>query len=368
MKRTLTWGGLAGAWTLAVFLGACGGNGEGYPGDGTDGRPRADWKPAEWPQLEEPDVTLPGGVVSDILGKMPPGISVADALVRPGETAEVRITLGRGFGSTTVKAYPDRHVTVLELLGDQRRSVLEAETDADGRVVLERMFEQPGNYFFLATVDGKIDGREVRDAFFGVYVRESTTPLAICDLDKTLVKSGFAKVMLGMAEPFAHAPEVVHRLVTERGLTVLYLTHRPDFFGPSSKYWLRSHGFPPGPLVTSDLGGLLAGSGEFKARRIADLKAVFPNVRLAVGDKYSDVAAYRENEIRSILLPDIDWDEDDAEHWQKHWIGLEGLPGETTVCRDWFEIEKAVFGDRSFPPSRLLSEVRNRLQRAGDDD
>ena len=326
-------------------------------------------QPANWPEkIPEESSTLGTGMISTIVGKMPPALVLGDALIHPGETAHVGITLGRGFGSTTIKNYPGRTVVITDAAG---MTVHEGRTDDDGGIVFERKFDKVGTHFFRAAVDGKVEDTDVRPALFGVYVRQKSTPVVVCDLDKTLVQSGFLKVLIGVAKPFPHAAEVMHRVVNEKKITVLYLTHRNDFFDSMSKYWLREHGFPPGPLFTSDVAGLLEGSGKFKTSELARVKERFPNIRLAIGDKISDSNAYVANKVPSILIPDVDWEKDKADYWQERVAEMRTVNANVTVCRGWFEIEEAIFDGKSFPPGRLidrLKEMADFMTRTGDDD
>jgi len=323
--------------------------------------PLADWPPA----APGEDASRSDSVIGDILGKMPPTLLVGDALIYPGDTASIVLKLGRGFGSTSIKTYGGYTVVITDAEG---KEVKRERTDQNGQIPFERKFEQAGNYFFRAGVDGKVEETDVRPALFCVYVRAKESPMVICDMDKTLVQSGFLRVVTGGAQPFDHAAEVVGRLVKEKRLTVLYLTHRPDFFEASSKQWLRLNRFPPGPLYTGDIGGLLAGSGAFKSGELGRIKQRFANLKLGIGDKYSDTAAYVANDIRPVLIPDIKWDKEKADYWQEQLRELEGLKSDVTVCRNWFEIEEALFGEKEFPPKRLIGPVKDMikaLQRGG---
>lgn len=317
----------------------------------------------DWPEmLPEERTVLSTGIVSYALDKAPPTLILGDVLIQPGETASLIVTLGRGFGSTAIKTYPGEEVVFTDARGDEVRR---GRTDRDGRVVFEQTVTKPGNYFFRAAVNDKVDGATVRPALFCVYVRPADTPMVICDLDKTLVKSGFAEALIGIAQPFDHAADVVERLVDERKLTVVYLTHRHDFLEAASKQWLRQSGFPPGPLFDSSLGGLISGSEKFKTAELARIKKRFPKLELAVGDKPGDSNAYVANGVRSILLPDIEWDKDKPKYWREKLRDMETVSDEVTVCRDWFEIEEAIFDGKPFAPKRILDRVREMARMFG---
>jgi hypothetical protein len=120
--------------------------------------------------------------------------------------------------------------------------------------------------------------------------------------------------------------------------------------------------------VTSTLQGLLTGSGEFKTAALARLLERFPNVRLAIGDKFSDVNAYVRNGIPAVLIPDIQWDEDEQEYWREQAEQMRQVDAQVEVCKNWFEIEEAIFDARDYPPSRLMDQIREMLRQAPIDD
>ena len=136
-----------------------------------------------------------------------------------------------------------------------------------------------------------------------IACRKADTPIVVVDLDKTVVASGFEAVLLGKPRPMAHSQQVLDRMAKDR--TIVYLTHRPEFFGPKSKRWLRANGFPRGPMLLSSAGGFLSGSGKYKTDRIADLRKTFKNVQLGIGDKISDARAYLDNGMAAVVILEI---------------------------------------------------------------
>lgn len=318
---------------------------------------------ADWPEIpndRDPGL-LEGGIIGDVLGRMPPAIGAADGLLQPGETAEIVITLARGLGSVRYKGYEGETIIVRDAHSNE--IVHTGRTDEDGRLTFRRQFPEPGNYFFEARAEDEVEGVEVKPALFGIYVRPADAPLVIADMDLTLVESGFTRVLVGMADPYDNAANVMRRLVRERDWTPIYLTQRPDYLEPLSKNWLRRNGFPPGPVVPTNLRTLIQGSGRFKTDALRSLMQRYPNVELAVGDKYSDAAAYSANGVSSILIPPIDWDEDDDDYWQDQIRQLQQLDQQVQVVQDWHEIERAIFGNQRFPPEHMLDMMRRQLRR-----
>lgn len=318
----------------------------------------------QWPKpVGDEDSALSTGIVGKVIDRMPPSLVLQDVMIQPGETAEVSIKLGRGVGSTTINTYPGRRVIVTD---GQGAEVLSAKTDQDGRVRFRRKFAEAGNYFYRATVEGQVEEKDVRPSFFGVYVRDKDVPIVICDMDKTLVKSGFGYVLAGLASPFDGAKEVLHSLVADRGMTVVYLTHRPDFLDSESRAWLRRYDFPPGPLVGSTLSGLLSGSEKFKTGAIAELKKRYAKLKLAIGDKIADANAYVANQVPSILLPDIEWDKTKAKYWREKLTEIQTVDPGVTVCRDWSEISQATLKDVKYPLGRMVEMIREAARKYED--
>ncbi len=337
-------------------------------GTESESKPRTEQESitGDWPPIEQQeDSLLSTGIIGQVLGKAPPTLNVTDSLIQPGQTARIVIKLGRGFGRTTVKSYSAVKVSITDAGGNE---VFSERTDQSGQVTFEREFRKAGNYFFRAGVEKKIDDKTVTPVLFCVYVRPKDSAVVICDLDRTLVQSGFERVLAGLAKPFDHAGDVLWRLVDERKMCVIYLTHRPDFFDASSRMWLRKNKFPPGPLFTSDLKGLIGGSGSFKTGEISRLKQKFPNLRLAIGDKYSDIAAYVENKVPSMLIPHIKWSKDKRKYWQELLRNMKGIRSDVPVCRNWFEIEEAIFKKAKFPPSRMIDKIKEMVRTTIPDD
>jgi hypothetical protein len=145
---------------------------------------------------------------------------------------------------------------------------------------------------------------------------------------------------------------------------VVYLTHRPDYFGPRSKAWLRKHEFPTGPLLLSDIGEFFGGSGAFKTEQIRNLRERFEKVELGVGDKVSDAQSYHENGLRTYLILDVP-PAPTAEQLRALAEGLNALSQDVQVVRTWAQIERGVFEGAVFDrqaAQRMLIERAESLE------
>lgn len=367
MHTTKIRGAVVLAAVLALPLVSCGKTADDAPGTLANKSPSpvtVEASSAEWPAMTEDESSiLSAGILGKVLGKFPAALLARDALIQPGETARVEILLGRGFGSAAIETYAEQRIIVSDVKG---QAVFSETTDRDGKVFFERAYESAGNYYYRVTCPGKVGDKDVASVLFGVYVRDKDAPIVICDMDKTLVKSSFARVLAGVAEAFDHAAKVVDRLVAERKMTVVYLTHRPDFLDTESRNWLRKQKFPPGPLLDSTLRGLFSGSEKFKTSEIAKLKKRYPQIRLAIGDKISDSNAYVRNGVRSVLLPDIEWDKAKGKYWREKLSDMASVGDEVTVCNNWYEIEDAIFKDKPFPPARVRKRIQAMVRTSRD--
>jgi len=303
--------------------------------------------------------------VRDELGRV---LLAHDVLARPGEAITLRASLRGGFRLEGVQG-----VRIQFHL--QERRLGEGTSGGDGDVEVRWTAPaEPGDYAVRVRVkpadqpDDEDD--HVAPARLLVAVRKPEAPLAIVDLDKTLVASGFQWVLLGggRAEPMDGSRLVLSRLA--RTHTIVYLTHRPDFLGPTSKNWLDGHGYPLGPVLTSTLGGLMDGSGAYKTRRLADLARNFKNLKVGIGDKVSDAQAYAAHGLTSILILHVDWSEDDPEDYEDLAAELAGLPESVHVVTNWSAVAEVLFdgADRPAGPMiRRLRRVAADLRRRGKD-
>ena len=309
-----------------------------------------------------------GDILRSVRDRMGRVLLARDLLVAPGEEVTLHASLRDGFRLDGVEGVR------IQFHLDERR-IDERVSDGDGNV--QTRWTAPaeaGDYAIRVRVKGDDqpadEDRQVAPARLLVAVRKPETAIAVVDLDKTLVASGFATVLLGgaSAEPMAGSQAVLVRLAKTH--TVVYLTHRPDFLGPTSKNWLDTHGYPVGPVLTSTLGGLLEGSGTFKTERLNALKKTFPNLKVGVGDKISDAQAYATLGMTSILIPDVDWSDDDPEDFEKVAAELAALPDTVHVVTNWTEVSAILFDGASHPKGPMLERLRGvarDLRRRGKD-
>jgi hypothetical protein len=280
---------------------------------------------------------------------------VSDALTVPGREVDLRARLLVG---DLLEAKPGYVIRFHEPGGELYRV---AETDADGVALAAYAPEAPGDYVFrieVAPAGLDTPPPEPRDLL--VACRERRTRMVIVDMDKTVVASGFDTVLVGDPEPMPNSADLLKELAQDH--TIVYLTHRPEYFGPKSKAWLREQGYPRGPVILSSVSGFISGSGTFKTRQIAGMKELFPRIEIGIGDKLSDARAYYDNGLESFLILPIPED-GDAEEYEALAIEVSELPSEIHVVFDWREIEQTLKEGRAFPPSRMVQHLEELAQR-----
>jgi len=277
-------------------------------------------------------------------------LSGYDVLALPNEQVDVRVSM---LGGNYLQGQPGRTVRFFQGGQPYRTAV----TGQDGVAAVPFQPAAAGDYSLKAEVEPLADGSALEPVEILVACRTADAPMVVVDLDKTLVASGFHVVMVGDPKPMDRSPEVMQRLAQR--YTVVYLTHRPEHFGPKSRSWLRSHEYPQGPLLVSTTGEFIKGSQAFKTAAIERLRERFKALQVGIGDKIGDALAYHANGLRAFLIPPIPDDAkgDSLRQWAAE---LDQLPDEVQVVRNWNEIEQGVFGSARFPRSAMQAELRRR--------
>jgi len=233
-----------------------------------------------------------------------------------------------------------------------------AETDKDGLARASFAPAAPGDYLFSAALSPTgFPSTPPPPTDVLVACRKADAPLMVVDLDKTLVESGFDQVLIGSPRPMPDSPPVMNRLAQR--YTVVYLTHRPDYFGPKSKAWLWSQNYPRGPVLLSDVRAFIQGSAAYKTAAIEQLRKRFARIEIGIGDKVSDAAAYHANGVKAFLIVQVGAAAS-AAALRAQAKSLDELPDGVQVVKGWDEIEKAVFQSAVFPRQRIQQELAQR--------
>lgn len=277
-----------------------------------------------------------------------------DSIVPPGKPADIVVRLQKG-------PYLNDEEGVLVRFELDGQFVALSRTDDEGYARATFTPSKPGDYIIRAqTVGGDLEKPGPAPAQVLVACRKPDTPIAVVDIDQTLVASSFDKVLTGEPKAMPGSKEFLDELAKDH--TLLYLTLRLDYFGPKTKRWLEEQSYPAGPLWVSRFHGLFQGNRDYRRERIRDLRRDFVHVKLGLGDKISDAVAYMANEMTAAIFiqPDRIDEADDARELAS---GLELLPRRTIVVSGFEKLRKALEGDSSFTPDRMARQLRARARK-----
>jgi len=277
-----------------------------------------------------------------------------DCLAVPGREVEVKVRLLSGSLLRDRTDVPVRFKQAGRPLGEIR-------TDGEGFATVPFTPPAPGDYVVSAEVppEGLKTGPPAPTEVL-VACRAPAVPIVIVDLDKTLVASGFKTVLVGDPPPMPHSTEVMRRLA--RDFTVVYLSHRLDYFGPKSKAWLRRHVYPRGPVLLAGVRDFFKGSGEFKTEVLEQLRRLFKGRMIGIGDQVSDALAYRANGLEAFLIPPVE-EPDNPDSLRDLARELEPLPDDVQVVTGWNEIAKAIYDGWCYPRSAFQDNLLSRAER-----
>ncbi len=289
--------------------------------------------------------------------------TVGDVLTTPGEEVHLRSRLQGG------KFLSDQpgHLVSFYRDGKLFDSV---RTDDEGVATVEFTPPEPGDYRFEVKVSAdKLEDTPPATRTLLVACRSADAPIAVVDLDKTVVASGFHMVLLGEPSAMPGSQAVLDRLA--ENYTIVYLTHRPEQLGPKSKAWLVRKRFPPGPVLLAGISQFIKGSGAYKTDAISELRNRFSDIQIGIGDKISDAAAYYDNGLETFLIIKVP-DDDDADDYSELADKLATLPDGVQVVTGWDQIDEVLFAGASHPRSAMEGRLRRlaamRLSREQDED
>ena len=221
----------------------------------------------------------------------------------PGARATIRAKIA--YGAVSKDLEHERVRVFLDAcsgwttLGDFR-------TDDEGRIVVPVTPSlAPGVYDVRVEVMG--DGSVAPGR---IWILPRGTRLAVTDIDgtlttrdeemvKDLVADLFQPIVSGTYVPAAYpGAAALTKALAGRGYVVVFLTGRPYWLTASTRDWLASGGFAPGPLHVTNRNRQAspnaAGVGAFKRAYLRSLAAAGFALEEAYGNATTDVSAYAE--------------------------------------------------------------------------
>ena len=253
----------------------------------------------------------------------------SDVLCQPGEESTLAVKVEEsGWRHKDVQGAV---VSALPTSEAGRKSLGRRVTDEEGWVEFPVRFGEPGLY--PVAVEAVLAGGDVikwgREEFL-VACRRPERVAVVLDIDDTLTASDAAVFSASAAPRDPETVAVVSALAQHYDL--VYLTGRLRGMSSHTRGWLRTKGFPPGPLFVHDVkkSGALR-SGTYKKKVLRDLRQHFPNILVGVGDEDSDVEAYTSNGMITILI-----EEEEHEAWtvERWWQIQELLLGKDVTFAD----------------------------------
>ncbi len=188
-----------------------------------------------------------------------------------------------------------------------------------------------------------------------VSVLTADQKILLSDIDDTISHSPARDILFGTPDAFDDAADVLKR-ARSAGYSLVYLTHRPDYYTRKSRMWLADKGFPRAPILTSDVEGFVSGSGTFKTKRLGQLMQTHTNVQVAVGDKISDCQAYTANGVPTAIR--IMTMASTPSELRAQATELEGLDPSVHVVTSWKQVEKIIFEGASYPRTNMQAMLR----------
>jgi hypothetical protein len=295
--------------------------------------------------------SLVGGCrfIQDIVG-MRKGylLQAQDVLTLPGKKVILRTRLESGSF-----LHDERNRTILFSLNDKLFAA--ARTDEEGFAEAAFQPAAPGDYVFTINVKpGELKTDLPPQAELLVACRRADAPIVVADLDGTVVAPDFRAVLTGDPAAMPGADATLNRLSADH--TILYLTHRPEVFGPKSKLWLREHNFPRGPVLLANRSDLIKSNEKYKSQELYTLRRSHRCIQIGIGNKISDAKAYLDNGLKAILILQLHKPENPGDI-RKQAKSLAQLPDSVQIVRTWKEIDMALFTDKAFPRSQAQREL-----------
>ncbi|RME77050.1 MAG: hypothetical protein D6785_13045, partial [Planctomycetota bacterium] len=174
-----------------------------------------------------------------------------------------------------------------------------------------------------------------------LYALNPNKPIIITDVDHTIARTPRAdltRVNNAKIEVIPGSREMLSGLAKE--YQVVYISGRYDRTFKLTKEWIRSKGFPRGPVLLSP--ALNSNHGivkDFKSLAVSRIKKLFRKVPFALGDRAFDMHAYAKNGVQPVLIGDNPKGE---------------LPPNTIRLGEWknLPLEPLLRGENPFRPNR----------------
>lgn len=125
-------------------------------------------------------------------------------------------------------------------------------------------------------------------------------PAIVLDIDNTSLETHFHPFLM----PAVPATLDLARFARSRGVAVFFVTARPDFVEPVTRFGLQHAGYPVDGLYGRDLGDLFHAVQDFKTASRADIESRGYTIVANIGNNLTDLQGGHAE--RTFKLPDYD--------------------------------------------------------------
>ena len=275
-----------------------------------------------------------------------------DSLTFPGRNTPLVARLARAadlkpIGGVTVSFYQDG----ANFIGA-------AVTDDRGYAHIEIMPTRVGDYRFTVQITEMpsflpASWLTVSAAPLLVAARDSETPMAVVDLDRTVAESDFVQAVADQAKPTVDCRAVLARLAARYSL--VYAVDHPQAMSGQAKRWLSERGFQSAPLLLASGDPQAGDSDADTLRHVRDLQATYPQVELLITGNLPDAAG--ESSLTTFWLVQVSQDPT-ALRALADQISDPWTLGQAQVVTDWLQIQVSVFHGVRHPPLELAERLR----------
>ncbi len=177
-------------------------------------------------------------------------------------------------------------------------------TDEQGRAVAVWEWSEPEPSDEAAIAAAAEVGPLRLQAERNVHLWNDDRTVIAVDIDETVCHPNYLVVSWGGTDwaspPVADSCDVLWEL--SKSFHILYVSARPGFLVQTTRQWLKDHNFPPGPLVTGEAVTDVFRQGAAKREALREMRKLYPNILIGIGDKAADIDAFGNNGMFTIIV------------------------------------------------------------------
>ena len=196
----------------------------------------------------------------------------------------------------------------------------ESVSNKDGMAILRHTFNRTGKFELEVMVS--TGSRYHSDpALSKIFCSDRQKPAIVVDIDHTVADVSLAMYILKSNKkvmPLKNAPDILNKL--SREYDIVFVTNREELFLRKTNDWLQMYKFPAAPVFFRNMGNYPFDPAKYKSGRIKELKKCWSNISIGIGDRKTDLQAYRANDMKSIIIgkgTDVSGDVIYVRGWEK---------------------------------------------------